>query len=176
MSSDQITIKNQNVKVAHNPDTHYVSVNELYVSILNLINYAESTTWTRFYNFLMGNSILILAWATIYISSSKPPMARSVIIAICLIGFFSGIFWAALGYRGRKILDKYIEIGKNVESNLDLWPSYLDNFKLATEMKKIRDDRNKALFKWSGSYFLLPFGPLVFSILYVILLIASCMT
>lgn len=74
-----------------------VTAKEIYPVLVQLVIYAESITWNRFYNFLMGNSILILAWATIFVSPcSKGLGGKSVLVAISLLGAASGVAWAAI--------------------------------------------------------------------------------
>jgi hypothetical protein len=74
-----------------------VSRGELYSALVQMVNNAESISWNRFYNFLMGNSILVLAWATIYASQDRSTLTSIVLSAICVFGAGSGIVWAALG-------------------------------------------------------------------------------
>lgn len=152
------------------PNRNTVSAGEIYSSILQLVNYAESTTWNRLYNFLMANSILILAWATIYVSQSKTHIKTIVMVAICVIGAISGFFFGLLGIRGRLILKEYIKLGRSIEAKPKFWPIDLQEHKLFTDIERIRDQTH---FRWAGSFYILPVGPWTFAVLYIILLYAS---
>ena len=64
---------------------------ELYPSLVQLRIHADSVTWNRFYNFLMFNSILVLAWATVYAAHPRPIGAWAVLVAFCFFGGLSGV-------------------------------------------------------------------------------------
>jgi hypothetical protein len=75
---------------------------DLHAALIQMVIHAESISWNRFYNFLMGNSILVLAWATIYGSQDRSILSSIVLSAICVFGASSGVAWAELGKRSRK--------------------------------------------------------------------------
>lgn len=140
-----------------------VSDKETHSAIVQLVTHAESTSWNRFHNFLIANSILVLAWVTIYVSSSRSPMVTHVLVAICVLGVLSGVFWAALGYRGRKFTDGYIELGTSIEEGIE-------GHKPLTESKNLRDTLPCG---WSGSRYIVAVGPLIFALFYILLVVAS---
>ena len=142
---------------------------DAYATLVQLVMHAESITWNRFYNFLMANSILVLAWAVIFASDAHSLMVTHVLIALCLLGGLSGPVFAALGIRGRKFLDEYIRLGSVIEDTA-IWPNALDKCKPLTKTK----DLIKTLpYGWSGSRYILKVGPWFFTILYIILVVAS---
>jgi len=151
-----------------------IADNDIYSTLVQLLAHAESTTWNRLYNFLTANSILILAWATIFTSDASintEVLKKIILLVISIMGGLMGIFWAALGARGRKYVDKYIEIGSYLESDPNCWPSTINqSYKPLTQSKNLRDT---IYFKYSGSCYLLTGVPICFSILYAILIIAS---
>lgn len=139
---------------------------EMYSSIIQMIIQAETITWNRFYNFLMFNTILILAWATIYASDPRPNMAQMVLVTMCILGGISGVAWAALGFRGRKFLEEYINLAVKFESDSKCWSSDLDQYKMLTLTRTLI----KSLpFGWSGSRYLLTIGSLAFTAFYAFL-------
>ena len=140
-----------------------VSDREIYSAIVQLVTHAESTSWNRFHSFLIANSVLVLAWVAIYVSSARSPMVTHVLVAICVLGFLSGVFWAALGYRGRRFADRYIELGTQIEKGIE-------GHGPLTESKSLRDTLP---YGWSGSRYILAFGPLIFALFYVLLVVAS---
>ena len=135
----------------------------------------------RFNNFLLANSIFLLAWATVFSSrqpSSSP--ARFVMALICVFGVLSGIAWAELGRCGRKFLKDYLEKVKAIEETKlgetdfsDWWD--ITDVDLNNEVnKKIRPFRvEQDGPKYGTSYFLLRFGPYFFVGLHIILFIVS---
>ncbi len=147
-----------------------ISIKEVYSSLVQLATEAESITWNRFYNFLMGNSILILAWATMFSITSPSRMATHVLVAICVVGGVSGLIWAALGNRGRKFVYLYIDLGVQMEADATCWQNELDKYKPFT---KIKESRETLPYSWSGSRYLLTIGPCVFTLLYILLAVAS---
>jgi hypothetical protein len=147
-----------------------ISAKEVYSALVQLVIHAESITWDRFNNFLMGNSILVLAWATIFVSTTDSRMTTFVLSAICILGVLIGPAWAALGVRGSKYHEKYVDLASNMEKNSTCWPDELDKHKPFAQTEDIRDASRK---HWSTSYFLLQAGPWCFTILYIVLLVAS---
>jgi hypothetical protein len=157
-------------------------VKTIYSSIVQMVIHAESITWNRFYNFLLTNSILILAWATIYVSCSNSQMTRILLLAICILGMIGCVFWAALGARGRKFLDIYIDMGKDMENDMEkkteevskndpnTWPDLVAKHKL---FKKTEETGRTACYGWASSKPILAGGPLLLIVLYILLLYAS---
>lgn len=140
-----------------------VSDKETYSAIVQLVAHAESISWNRFHNFLIANSVLVLAWVTIYVSNGSSLMLTCILVAICVLGVLSGIFWAALGYRGRKFVDGYIDLGTQIEKGIE-------GHKPLTESKNTRDALPCG---WSGSRYILMVGPCIFALFFVLLLVAS---
>ncbi|MBI2980620.1 MAG: hypothetical protein HYY41_07380 [Chloroflexi bacterium] len=148
-----------------------ISAREIYSVIVQLVVHAESISWDRFYNFLIANSILILSWATIFSSIKNSWSVTVVLLAICLLGAVSGICFEKLGIRGRGFLDRYIALGSQIEADSTNWPPELEGNKPLTETMNLRD--NRLPYRWSGSRYVLRFGPLSFTILYIVLFVVS---
>lgn len=142
----------------------------VYSALVQLVIHAESITWNRFYNFLMANSILVLAWAVIYVSRSYSPIVTITLLSICILGGLSGPFWAGLGFRGRKFLDVYVKLASNIEADTSLWPNTILQYK---PFSKTRDLIRSLPCGWSGSRYILVAAPLAFMILYIVLTVAS---
>jgi hypothetical protein len=128
--------------------------------------HAEDISWSRFYNFLMVNSILILAWATIYSASLPLPaekftdQAKLVLVSICLLGIASGLVGSVFGFRGRRSQDRWLREGMAVDS-------------LFLEAS---DDIRHGPLRFYSSFWLHIVSPVLVSVLYAILLIASLST
>lgn len=145
-----------------------ISNRELYAAQIQMIIHAENVSWNRLYNFLMGNSILVLAWATIYASSQCSVLTRFVLSAICLLGGVSGIAWIELGARSRDILKKHMNQTLAIEDGENIWEGKVeDSLKPIKAAKAIVDDP-----KWKcygKSMFLLKAMPCAFTALYVVM-------
>ena len=139
-----------------------------YNAFVQLVMHAENISWNRFYNYLMAMTFLILAWATIYVADSDLPMIKVILISISILGFLSGLFWAALGYRGRCFLFEYAKKGSEIEKDTTIWSE--NNFKPLTYSIELRDNLPFGFF---GSRFILVTVPILISILYAILFFAS---
>ena len=139
---------------------------DVYKSLLHLMVHAENTSWNRFNIFLVFNSILLLASATL-IAGDQFLMRGVVLTLFCIIGAAGGILWAALGYRGRKFHDNYLSTLRKFEEQhmVQLFDKALLPGAVTST---VRDG-----FSWSNlgsSFALLICFPLVFSGLYVFLL------
>ena len=151
------------------PTLSVVTYKDVYASLIQLIIHAETISWTRFYNFLVFNTILIVAWTTIYVKDPPPSLAGIVMVIMCAVGILSGMFWACLGVRGRKFLEEYIRLIKDFEDER-AWPSLLNKYKLGT----LTDKWGKNFpYGWARSNYLLIGGPLVFTAFYAFLFYVS---
>ena len=139
----------------------------MYSNLIQLRIHADSITWNRFYNFLMFNTILVLSWATLYVADPRP---ICVLIAICLFGGLSGVTWAILGYRGRRFLRELMTLASNAENDPTIWSSDLGNYKPTTLEVHLRDTLK---YPWAGTYKVLVWGPSLFTLFYVVLLVIS---
>ena len=147
-----------------------MTAKELYPSLVQMIIHAESVTWNRFYNFLMFNTILVLSWSTIWVSNCSPQGKTVVLATICIVGGVSGVFWSALGYRGRKFLSEYMGMAEKLEADPATWEKEIHGCKLATRTTVLRDS---LCYPWSGSKMILIYGPLAFTVIYVVMLVVS---
>ena len=66
---------------------------DVYATLTQMIVQVENISWNRFYNFLMGSSILVLAWGTLYASDHKGWYVKLVLVLLCLVGCASGPPW-----------------------------------------------------------------------------------
>jgi hypothetical protein len=143
---------------------------ELYSALVQLLTGAEATRWNRFYNYLTANSLLVLAWATLYDVPLNTPKT-AVLVAISVIGSAGGLAWAMLGYRSTRFHDAYMRLGKHMEMQTVGGVANRQCAPLSVSLQ-IRDS---APFGFLGSsYYILTVGPLVLAGLYVLLLAASC--
>ena len=91
---------------------------DLYKATIDLIIHAENITWTRSSNFLLANSILMLAWATIFASSLWDQRKAVFLSLLSGLGFVLSFVWAPFSYRSRRYLKSYKDRGIELEQNL----------------------------------------------------------
>ena len=149
-----------------------LGVRDLYNTQIALINAAEAISWARFNNYLFVNSVLIVAWATIYgpADAAARPMsdaASLVLMMISALGIVSGPVWSVLGRRARRILDEVRAQAEVIERTSGYWDQMYDE-----SLKPLL--RTKSLIEggrhWAKSTQILRYGPWAFSLLYAILL------
>ena len=73
--------------------------------------HAEQMRWTILYNFLVGNTILLVAWATLYaafVSDVSSLGLRIVLIGSCAVGVLGGVVWAFLEHRANGFSERYL--------------------------------------------------------------------
>jgi hypothetical protein len=147
-----------------------VSVNEVYVALIQLQIHAETITWNRFNNFLVFNSILIMAWATVYAPDKHAYSCRAVLVVLCAFGMLSSVVWCIIGYRGRKYLNLFMRLGKKFEKGSARWNSHLKKFKLTRAALKLGNSLHTC---GVNSNRLLTIGPLVLLALHGALLLIT---
>jgi len=82
----------------------------IYDSYRELVIHSENVSWNRFQNLLIINSVLVVAWATLFSSSSAPLFSAKIAMsAISFFGMFIGVAWTFLDKRSRQYLDHYKE-------------------------------------------------------------------
>lgn len=135
-----------------------------YSTYVGFAQQAEVNSWNRFYNFLMFNTILILAWATVYGQVTRPHCARLVLAVFCVFGGASGATWSFLGRRGREYGTFFLEHASEFEKNIP------DKQRVCTEVLR---ERVKLPHRYLGSFVHLVWWPWGFVGLYVLLFIVS---
>ncbi len=143
-----------------------LSKEDHYRTCLQLLELAENISWNRFYNFLMCNSILVLAWATLYAQDQISGPTRIALALISIFGGVSGVIWGSLGKCGREITTAHVDQAHQLELGC-LDSSTPEHLRPIAEAKRIRQKHPK----WASSTFLLQAGPWGFTILYVVLFV-----
>ncbi len=83
--------------------------------------HAEQMRWTILYNFLVGNTVLLVAWSTLFvslISNSHSVGLKIVLIGFCVIGIGGSIVWTFLVRRSNQFSERYFATGVNLERML----------------------------------------------------------
>lgn len=128
--------------------------------------HAEQLRWTLLYNFLMGSTILLLAWATVF-TCSHP--GRSVVLTmLAAAGIVLSLMWIALGKRCSGFVTEYSELGRRLESNGSIQLG-LGAFEIAKQHR----DKISGVATLAPSRFVLCFVPSLFAFLFLSLTILS---
>jgi hypothetical protein len=147
-----------------------IGIKEAYAAVILSIQNAENVSWNRFYNFLMGSSILVLAWATLYSSSQSSFATTSVLATMCTIGIALGPMWANMGARARSHVEANFDAGRSVDEDPTLWdpnvPARFRPFLIVDELRKSAP-------LYSQNRFILTGVPWAFSALNAVMLVAT---
>jgi hypothetical protein len=80
--------------------------------------HAEQIRWTLLYNLLVTNTILVLAWAAIFSTSTRTVTTRMALICLCVVGAVVSSLWVFLERRANGFSRRYTELGQEVEKSL----------------------------------------------------------
>jgi len=139
---------------------------DVYQIYKDLIIHSENISWSRFQCLLIINSVLVVAWATLFINTEHSAWAKIVMAAIALLGIVSGFAWCDLGRRGRRYLKDYQSKAKAIEKKDDWWKAGIPFEDRPFQVEEITN-------LFSSSTILLTWTPLCFSAINVLLLLAT---
>src|SRR5437870_6750726 len=84
--------------------------------------HAEQIRWTLLYNYLMASTILLLAWATVFASSTGARLPRYIQAGLAAAGALLSALWVALGARATGFVSMYAATGRGLEPQLPILP------------------------------------------------------
>jgi len=148
-----------------------IGYNDVYESYREFVVQSENISWSRFGNFLVINSILVLAWVMIFVEKNCSlkeiiTSAKIVMTTISIFGALSGIAWSDLGQRSRSYLDRYRDKAKAIEEHYDKEDWWEVGIPITDRPFQIHLTP-----KWySSSATLLTWMPLIFSVMHLILI------
>ena len=93
--------------------SHKIEVGTLYSVINNLETYSEQSRWNRFNALLLVDSVIIVAWTTLFSIKDNRPMV--LLVALSLVGILLGPIWGLLGRRSSKYQNAMHNAGKDLE-------------------------------------------------------------
>ena len=146
-----------------------IGYEHIYDSYRELVIHSEYTSWGRFQNLLIINSILVVAWATLFHDKDAHSWVRLVMTAITIPGILTGVAWADLGKRGRQYLDLYKAKLEAIEEHHDKKDWWEDGIPITDRPFQVK----VATCRFSSSTFLLFWTPLLFSLMNFVLLLAT---
>jgi len=83
--------------------------------------HAEQVRWTVLYNFLVANTILLLAWGAVFgttQSAQGSPRRTFILLIFCIAGAIISITWVGLGQRANNFIKHYSVKACNLEAAL----------------------------------------------------------
>ena len=141
--------------------------NVLYPVISAHWTHGEQVRWTLLSSFLTANTVLLLAWAAVFSSSSRCAVKdlRGVLASMCGAGCVLSIVYMGLACRVNKYIDMYLSDGVRMEiarfgPNIHQMPFY----------EKWRRSRGCCLIRTRGLCILVP---VIFLLLYAVFFAAS---
>jgi hypothetical protein len=142
----------------------------IYDSYRELVIHSENISWSRFNNLLVINSILVVAWATLF-SQGTSISAQVVMTAISFLGIFTGIAWGDLGKRSRRYIDRYKEKLRAIEEHHDKAGWWENDIPIPITDRPFQIQVAPKCF--SSSTFLLIWTPRFFALMNAVLLFAT---
>jgi len=144
-----------------------ITPSTLYQVLCSLVNQSEQIRWTRLNNFLIANSIFVLAWAAVFVTDNIAfPIKQIALTWICVPGLVTAILWGPLGRRSSNYHDTFHELARSLESKLpDKSP------KPFREVQPERDEAQKQCV--TSSRFIVTYVPLGFGLFYAGLIALS---
>jgi hypothetical protein len=85
------------------------------------VRHAETIAQTRFNNYLVADSLLLLAWATLFAGQQRDGSGR-VLVVLAALSAVLGFFWVVLGTRQEKFLKLHWMHLVALEQSLSLPP------------------------------------------------------
>lgn len=92
----------------------------LYSMVSQHWSHSSELRWTLLYNFLVATTILLLAWAAIFSSTTQLHGKRLALIALCIAGFVLSLIWISLLLRANNFVQMFVHLGLDVEESLGL--------------------------------------------------------
>jgi len=107
-------IYNKNMKKSNS----LLSAKELYPANVQMLNLAETISWSRFNSFLLYNTVILIIWNVIYNSHICDNLKLLLLLVIGTIGILISFFILFLSIRGRKNVNTHLEIGEKIEKKI----------------------------------------------------------
>ncbi len=148
-----------------------IEIKDIYSALSQLTIHAEDVAWNRFSSFMTANSILILAWFSLYSVEIPIKYIKLALAVLAFLGLLISVGFSFLGFRGRAFLREYLKIGSVIESDPACWPTDINAYyKPFSNTTSTRDSLSFGIF---GGRNILVGGSMLFGFFYIFLLILS---
>ncbi len=125
--------------------------------------HAEQLRWTVLYNFLVANTILLLGWVAVFAINTSSYRKTGTLVVFCVTGLCVSLGWLALGIRASRFVRDHAIKATELEAAL---PPDWRLFGATEEYRR----RLKGFHAWNTTRHAVKLVPLVFLILYLVLL------
>jgi hypothetical protein len=140
---------------------------QIYTVLANLVMHSEQVRWTRLYNLLVVNTLLVLAWVAVFTSSGKV-FRQGILICLSLPGFLFSILWAGLGARSSAYLDDFHKEAENLEQE---WPAeYPKPFAVSQPR---RSGLRRGIHRFTSSRWLVTWIPIFFAAIFFVFTVVA---
>jgi len=132
--------------------------------------------WTILYNFLVGNTILLVAWSTLYSALVQKPSSlgvRMVLIGLCVAGFCGSVVWAFLEQRANRFAEQYFRAGLRLERQLRYLSTAQESADEGADGPFATNDRHRAGGGVIKTHVIVIAVPIAFAIIYTFLLVVG---
>lgn len=147
-----------------------IEASTIYSVIAGLLTHSEQISWNRFNLYILFNSMIFIAWTSMYSATNVDCFSLLIMVLISLLGIIGGVAFSCLGYRGRKFVDACLEAGARLE-NTRIWPTELP---AETKIfKRLRNIRDTIPFGFAGSRYILVYGPIVLLVVFLVMMAAT---
>lgn len=137
---------------------------EVYGFLQQSTHHVEGRAATGLYNYLTANSLLVLAWATIFAGAQTSPPGKSIVmVGISVIGVLTGLQWALLGTRTWQYALEYADQLRSMWAHYGFAGHAAVDASVARHWKKRR-------FVVSANHWVLFLAPLALSLLHMLML------
>jgi len=145
-------------------DTDVIST--LYEVLAQHWAHAEQLRWTLLYNYSMASTILLLAWAAVFVSAPGSGK-RLILLTFSIAGFLVTMLWLVLQIRANGFVHMYEIAGRETERALA--PSRSGSFWYSEKYRRNFSWIRKHL----GTRFVAPIVLCLFAMLYAVLVLIS---
>ena len=155
--------------ISQQPDSEKLILTTAYSAIVQHWVHAEETRWTLLYNYFMGSSILLLAWAAVFTSAS--PGRRFLLVVLAASGLVISVLWICLLDRASGFIRMYSDLGRSVEESLKARERDGNDFALPFTCADKHRDAITGIRRFGASWVAAIVVPAVFLGVYLVLLI-----
>lgn len=147
----------------------------VYDSLRAFYAHEEQERWSSLYNYLMASTILLLAWATVFVATTTLPRRTIVLALLASSGIVLSILWILFGARVNSFVEEYRRVGETLEERLGM--DAIGPFLLGRTIRHVgHPDRRDALARLGSlirARYFYASVPALFVIVYVLLLAIS---
>jgi hypothetical protein len=171
LSKKESRMMSSSTGIAGPNDERYL---ELFKAWMDAWAHLNQTRWGVLYNFLMANSILLLAWSAIA-TIQTPHIGKKIgMVALCVSGILLGVFWYGVSKRSNVFVVICAESLREIES--DLFRQYdkdRDGVPIVLRPFQNFNDKSKVPARYAQTHVILAGIPILFILINLCLFVAT---